>query len=1111
MASVILSSIISVVSKLTGSSSSSSTTADELQGDLRHLKRTLLRIQAVIADAEEREIRDESVKLWLQELRDVAVQADDVLDEYHYELLRQQAIQEIVTRKSDISIGSPVMSADSSSLESIEKKIKAIRRMFDEIERERDALHLRECDGERRHNASWKPVPTSSFLSDSKIYGREEDEKEIVKFLLGDDLGDKKEIVKTLRDGKPDFRSISVLPILGIGGLGKTTLAQLAYNNESVRKFFDFRVWICVSDNFDVVRITKQMVESCTDHPCDATELDELQKILARLLKKKKLLVVLDDVYNESPILWEFLKAPFSHGHLTKVLATTRSELVGSIMQTTSPHRLNHLNVSHCLEIFGQFATRPLYWRQPFHQSNNNRFETIARQIAVKCKGLPLVAKTLGSLLHNEIDEDRWREVAESELWELEDQGNDILPVLRLSYHRMPAYLKHCFTYLCLFPKSYVFQRDYVVKLWIAQGYVVTKGKRTLEDIACAYFDELIQRSMLQPSQFSKTKNEGFLMHDLIHDLAVHISGNRCLPVVDNKTVNIGTDLLHASFVPSRDQVILDFYALRKARHLRTLLVPMSRQMQGSVYDVQDSMIYKEQLGIYNSTATKSPIALTYIHNSGNEALKDYAEIRGKCNLTTNLQLDNNGGYDISDSMIQNFQCYNSSGYEIPDSMIDMFQQLRALDLSYTGLQKVPNRIGELKHLRYLAFRETNITGLPESICKLYNLQVLDLDRCENLRKLPRGMKNLTELKHLKIPILEDSHFCMPKGMGNLTNLQTLSAFYIGGDVYHCGIHELTGLVNLKGDLKIYGLNRVLEQTFPDLSRLRLVKKLILYWDVGSSDKCNYGGIEEGQNLYTDAASVLGGLKPPINIEELVVDAFDGSQLSSWMGNCYFFNLSSISLDFCNSRCTDLPPLGRLPTLKHLSVQGMDALKIIGPEFCGCTSTVTRCFPRLETLEFSDMSSWVEWYTLHNDNFPRLTELTISCCILLLKLPFSLSSSICTLELQDCDSLSSIPMLPSLTSLILRGRCPFYLWSRSLCLPELNHLQISYFRWRTLEFFPNLPMLKTVKLEHCMNIDEVIGLKHLKSLKVLKLHACPNLKVAQEDVQHSNCCVFYEF
>lgn len=593
---------------------------------------------------------------------------------------------------------------------------------------------------------------------------------------------------------------------------------------------------------------------------------------------------------------------------------------------------------------------------------------------------------------------------------------------------------------------------------------------------------------MLQPSQFSKTKNEGFLMHDLIHDLAVHIAGNRCLPVVDNTTVGIGTDVLHTSFVPSRDQAILDFQALGRARHLRTLLVPMSRQMQGCVYDIPDSVLHKEQL----DKGSKYNSRIGYVVEKDNSIMK----------------YKNSGGYDISDSMIQNFQCYNSSGYEIPESMVEKFQRLRALDLSYTGLVKVPNLIGELKHLRYLALRETSITGLPESLCTLYNLQVLDLDRCERLCKLPRGMKNLTELRHLKLPILQDSHICMPRGMGNLTNLQTLSAFYIGGDVYHCGIHELMGLVNLKGELKIYGLDRVCEQKFPDLSRMRLVKKITLYWSDGCSDKCNYGGIEEGQSLYIDAASVLGGLKPPVNIEELIVDAFYGSRLPSWMGNCSFFNLSSIRLDFCNDSCTELPPLGRLPALKHLSIQGMGTLKIIGPEFCGCTSRVTMCFPRLDTLEFSDMLSWEEWYNLHDDSFPRLTELTISCCIRLLKLPISLSSSICTLELQDCDSLDSIPMLPSLTSLILRGRCYFSLWSRSLCLPKLGYLQISYYSWHTLEFFPNLSMLRKITLEHCMNIEELIGLQHLKSLEALELRACPNLKVAREDVRQSICVFF---
>ncbi|KAJ4775794.1 NBS-LRR-like resistance protein [Rhynchospora pubera] len=610
-------------------------------------------------------------------------------------------------------------------------------------------------------------------------------------------------------------------------------------------------------------------------------------------------------------------------------------------------------------------------------------------------------------------------------------------------------------------------------------------------------FDELVQRSMLQPSQFCKTKNEGYIMHDLIHDLAIFIAENQCLSVMDNEKTSISTNLLHASFVPSRDQVTLNFHVLGRARQLRTLIVPMSRHMQSSIYNLPNSETREVQFDerdFRNSYFWNVSAQLNYMEYEWSEPMIMFRDHVVDQKHT---------------AMVKAFQCYNSSRYEISESMIQMFQQLRVLGLSYTGLEKLPNLIGELKHLRYLSLKETSITCLPESLCKLYNLQVLDLDRCENLCKLPRGMKNLTELRHLTLPILHDSHLCMPRGMGNLTNLQTLSAFYVGGDVYHCGIDELTGLLNLKGELKIYGLDRVLQQNFPDLSTMRSVKKMILHWNNGSLVKCNYGDTEDDQSQYINATSVLNGLEPPKSIEELVVKVFDGSRLPSWMGNCSYLNLSSMRLDFCNDSCTELPPLGRLPFLKYLSVQGMNALRRIGPEFCGCTSRVAKCFPRLETLEFSEMLSWEEWdCNFHENSFRSLSELTIGSCSRLLKFPPGLSPSISTLELQDCDSLDSIPMLPSLTSLRLWGSCPFYLWSRSLCLPNLNHLLISFYQLHILEFFANLPMLNIVRLENC-KIEEVIGLQHLKSLKIMELCGCPDLKLTQDILQQSNFCVMF--
>ncbi|RWW36812.1 hypothetical protein BHE74_00058130, partial [Ensete ventricosum] len=180
MAASILSSIAATASRLTArlrslslnSSSSPSNPRLTVHEDLKHLQRTLLRIQSVLADAEVREIREESVKLWLSELQALAYDADDVLDEYNYELLRPQieiVVDASATRKRKRDEGS----SSTAVLAGLADRIKRITERFDEIAREREALHLKEEDGERRQVTVSKPLATSSLVDNSSVYGRE--------------------------------------------------------------------------------------------------------------------------------------------------------------------------------------------------------------------------------------------------------------------------------------------------------------------------------------------------------------------------------------------------------------------------------------------------------------------------------------------------------------------------------------------------------------------------------------------------------------------------------------------------------------------------------------------------------------------------------------------------------------------------------------------------------------------------------------------------------------------------------------------------------------------------------------------------------------------------
>ncbi|RVW70290.1 putative disease resistance protein RGA3 [Vitis vinifera] len=246
-------------------------------GDLKKLTRTLSKIQAVLSDAEARQITNAAVKLWLGDVEEVAYDAEDVLEE-------------VMTEASRLKLQNPVSYLSSLSRDfqlEIRSKLEKINERLDEIEKERDGLGLREISGEKRNN---KRPQSSSLVEESRVLGREVEKEEIVELLVSDEYGGS---------------DVCVIPIVGMGGLGKTTLAQLVYNDEKVTKHFELKMWVCVSDDFDVRRATKSVLDSATGKNFDLMDLDILQSKLRDILKGKRYLLVLDDVWTEKKSDWD--------------------------------------------------------------------------------------------------------------------------------------------------------------------------------------------------------------------------------------------------------------------------------------------------------------------------------------------------------------------------------------------------------------------------------------------------------------------------------------------------------------------------------------------------------------------------------------------------------------------------------------------------------------------------------------------------------------------------------------------------------------------------------------------------------------------------------------
>ncbi|CAL9180516.1 unnamed protein product [Musa hybrid cultivar] len=335
----------------TTAASSSAEPRKEVEEELRKLQRTMLRIQAELDDSEEQDIRDEPVRLWLSELKDVAYDARDAVEEYEYQVLRAEA--ESRSRGGgrhkgkhvevcDYSISAPSRISFPDDLAS---KVKEIRGRFDEITSDRKALQLGKKHGKRRREESGNCRQTSSCFDESIVFGREDEKEKLIGLLLSevDDVGG--------RGG-----TVSLIPIIGMGGVGKTTLAQLVYNDPRVSNYFDTRGWVCVSEEFDVVGLTRKILVSFFKTTVDYTELNELQQELKENLQGKKFLLVLDDVWNEKPSLWELVKVPLLDAGVGKVIVTTRNECVARNMQTMEPLSLNTLPFDKCWMLFEKLA-----------------------------------------------------------------------------------------------------------------------------------------------------------------------------------------------------------------------------------------------------------------------------------------------------------------------------------------------------------------------------------------------------------------------------------------------------------------------------------------------------------------------------------------------------------------------------------------------------------------------------------------------------------------------------------------------------------------------------------------------------------------------------------
>ncbi|XP_019178928.1 PREDICTED: putative disease resistance protein RGA3 isoform X2 [Ipomoea nil] len=644
-----------------------------VEKEITNLSSKLKKIMEVLDDAEKRSFKENNIKHWIEDIKDFSYEVDDVLDEWRTTTLRQQ----IEGRKVSLSSFLPsrfhykrfAMHRD------IAKKIKELDSTLDRITKEKDQFKFDYASITHTSAASHSDqelmrVTTAFDVDASEIQGRKSDASALISKLLENSGEDE------ARNGPP------VISIVGTGGIGKTTLAQLVFGDEKIKTQFDERVWICVSDPFDQIKIAKAIVESITKSSTDLSQLQLLLEKIQSILSGKRFLLVMDDVWTEQDEKWNPLKNSLKDGLPgSRILVTSRSERVATMMGSVYVHQLDLISDEEAWLLLSRKAFPGR------REEDCEKLKDIGQKIAQKCKGLPLAARVMGSLLRFKYTEDDWQNVLDNKIWELDEVVTDLFPHLYLSYNDLTPKMKQCFSYCAVFPKDYEIKVDKLIRIWMAQGYVTmeSKGRELFGGLAMRSFFQDFEKDDMDSNIIISCK-----MHDIVHDFAQFLTKNEFYNIDQHE----------------------DDVRIKNLRHLSWQNTGRNMNLTASVRDVGKlRSFFGERL---------SPEELIPDLFNGLKSVR-LLGLRG-CKLRELPK-------EIGNLLHLRYINLSWSNVEkLPDTVCSL-ENLQTLDLEGCDrFSRLPDKIGDLSQLRYI-----------------------NLSYCEQVEELPKGIGNLINLRHLNI------------------------------------------------------------------------------------------------------------------------------------------------------------------------------------------------------------------------------------------------------------------------------------------------------------------------------------------------------------------------
>ncbi|KAH0463572.1 hypothetical protein IEQ34_008154 [Dendrobium chrysotoxum] len=702
-----------------------------MKEELERLQKNHPKIQAVVSAANQAQINDKNRALnkWIWQLRDAIDEADDVLDEFEYMKHKQQLPKN--TEETKLT--------KNKKLRKVRFMMKSMKKRLVKIGKralKRDPNLKRLEEAMQKLDKVSADVTTFLHLLDSAKQEQKEQELDFYKTretgsLPKNDLigrgKDKESVVQWLRKpsnehrGTDLYRNISLLSIVGHGGMGKTTLLQHIYKDE-ITKEFNLKMWVCVSNNFDVKKVIADMLESLKKERPHLDTLKALHDSLEEEVKSKKFLLVLDDVWEEEEerdkSKWGNVLAPLASGGFgSKILVTTRTDSVALMFSNVINNkkeivRLEGLEEDECLQLVNSHAFADV--ENP--SDDHKKLRAIAGEIVKKLLGSPLAAKVIAGVLKENLDERHWRTVLESNLL---DQ-NPINSILILSYIVLPNHLRNCFAFCCMFPQDHQFDKDDLVRMWIALGFIQPSQGMTMEDIGGMYFDVLVKKAL-----FDKLRDD-YKMHDLIHESASKFFAQECGKLVDDEesSLKISETIRHLSVQTINPDILR---MIGKFKHLHSLFL---------FYKYSESDLCCALTEIFK---TSRSLRLLHIYSSN---LKSIPKEIGNLIHLRYLNID---GYYLT---------------MLPRSLSNLYhlQYIICDGLWMRNLSDdfLPSDINNLSNLRYMKLPRDIISSIC-GIGKLKSLQELDMfDLRNEMGYRIDEFKNLNDLCKLGIHRLEN-------------------------------------------------------------------------------------------------------------------------------------------------------------------------------------------------------------------------------------------------------------------------------------------------------------------------------------------------------------------